>query len=473
LEYAVRHDTDRVIRSPRPALVGAIALLAAIALAACAREAPARPHILLITVDTLRADHLGCYGSDLDLTPNLDRLARESTRFSAAFTPAPFTLGAVSSMLTGLHPQELGIHSNRDVLIAGVPTLASALSRVGYRSGAVVGNYVLRDASGVAAGFERFDDRFPSAEGVRGAPERTAGDTTDAALEMLDALRLAPRDPVFLWVHYQDPHGPYTPPPGYRERQLARERERAGGTRRLPISPGDRGLGAIPRYQALGGADQVAHYRSGYQGEILYTDEAIGRLLDALDSRGILDRAVVVFAADHGEGLGERDYWFAHGEYLNDGQVRVPLLIRTPRSGAQVRDDVASLQDVVPTLLALAGAEVSGRWRGRDLFAPEAGTTSRSVYLATLDVSTQPRFGVVEGRHKFIAASGPGPSRDELFSLGDESTNLVDREPELAAQLRATLERMRAEMPPKQTRSAPLAEEDRQRLRALGYIHDD
>jgi arylsulfatase len=473
LEFTVKHDFDDMVRSPLPCLVHVVVLLAAIALAACAREAPARIHIVLITVDTLRADHLGSYGSDLGLTPNLDRLAQESSRFSAAFTPVPFTLGAVAAMLTGRHPIELDIHSNRDVLISGIPTLATTLSKVGYRSGAVIANYVLRNASGVAAGFERFDDHFPSAEVVRGAPERTAGDTTDAALAMLDSLRLTPRDPVFMWVHYQDPHGPYTPPPGYRERHLARERNRVDGARRLPISPGDRGLGAIPRYQVLGEADQVAYYRSGYQGEIVYTDEAIGRLLEALEARGLLAHAAVVFAADHGEGLGERDYWFAHGEYLDDGQVRVPLLIRAPRSSEQVRDDVASLQDLFPTLLALAGVQVSGHSHGRDLFAPGASAASRSVYLATLDVSTQPRFGLVDGRHKFVAASGPGPGRDQLFSLEDESTNLIDREPELAAQMCASLERTRADMPRKRGRRVPLAEEDRRQLRALGYIHED
>ncbi|TFG93919.1 MAG: hypothetical protein E4H11_07765, partial [Myxococcales bacterium] len=233
-------------------------LLAAVAIAAvgCARTPPPRV-LLLVTVDTLRADHLGAFGSDLGLTPHLDALARESLVFEAAYAAAPLTLPSLATLFTGRYPEELGIRSNESTLPAGVPTLATELRARGWRTGAVISNFVLREGSGLARGFDRYDDALPRREAVRRWPERIARDATDAALGFLDACAA---ERCFVWVHYQDPHGPYDPPPGRREGQLPRASEAPDARRRLPVASDHAGIGAIPAYQFLGGRRDVAFY---------------------------------------------------------------------------------------------------------------------------------------------------------------------------------------------------------------------
>ena len=293
--------------------------------------------LLLITVDTLRAEELGVYGSTRGLTPNLDRFAADASVFSLAYAPSSFTLPSVAGLLTGRYPEELGIRNNESGLPDDVPTLASELGSRGWQTAGVVGNWVLRRESGIARGFDRFDDRFPQQETVRRWPERSAEATTDAALELLEGCTQVPSVRCFVWVHYQDPHGPYDPPGDGRERLLPAERRAEDGTRSLLAGEDHRGEGVIPRYQFMQDRHEVAWYRAGYRAEVQYVDQQVGRLFDAVASGGLGDRAVIVFAADHGESLGEHDVWFAHGSRLTDEQVRVPLLVRIPgRAPAQV-----------------------------------------------------------------------------------------------------------------------------------------
>ncbi len=303
-------------------------LLLVLLLGGCARDVTPPRHVFLLTVDTLRADHLGSYGNALGLTPNLDRLAQRAERFTRAYATAPFTLPSIASLLSGRYPKELGIVANIGNLPPEFPTLAKRLGQKGFTSGAVVSSFVLRSYTGLNAGFTVYDERFPQREKVRGAPERIAGPTTDAAIETLDRLLEDDEEHIFLWVHYQDPHGPYTPPEGFRERYLPQESASQGGELRLQLSA--RGIGGIPNYQHLRGRRDVAFYRAGYDGEVSYMDREVGRLLQAIAERGLEREAMIIFTSDHGEGLGEGGYWFAHGEYLRDPSMRVPLLIHTP-----------------------------------------------------------------------------------------------------------------------------------------------
>ena len=443
--------------------------LFAVAVAALGCAAPPEPRLLLlVTVDTLRADHLGAFGSDLGLTPHLDALARESVVFENAWAAAPLTLPSVATLLTGRYPEELGIRSNESVLPEAVPTLAGDLRARGWRTAAVVSNFVLREASGLARGFDRYDDELPRREVVRRWPERIARDATDAALALLDACAA---DRCFVWVHYQDPHGPYDPPPGSRERQLARAGEAPDAQLRLPVGEDHAGIGALPAYQFLAGRRDVAYYRAGYRGEVEYVDAEVGRLLEGLRARRLEDRSIVVFAADHGESLGERDVWFAHGENLGDVQVRVPLLLRVPGREPQRRSDVASLADLRPTLLQLlAGAAPGAGSRGRDLLAPSAEREASLPYLATLDGSAVLRFGIVDRGHKLVVSEQGGEERVELYRVGREDEDLAAAAPELALALRERLRALRAELgtAPPETQSA-LSDEERAQLRALGY----
>jgi arylsulfatase A-like enzyme len=449
--------------------------LTAIALAAGCRDASEPPHhLLLITVDTLRADRLEAYGGAAGLTPRLDALARRSEVFLRAYAPSSFTLPSVGAIMTGRYPQELGIWKNESGVPESAATLAAELRGHGWRTAAVVSNFVLRRRSGLAAGFDLFDDALPQREAVRKWPERVAADTTTAALEVLDGCAAGADARCFLWVHYQDPHGPYAPPGDRRRRFLEAERDAPDGRRLLPVQGEGVPLGGIPPYQFLDGRRDVAFYRAGYDAEVQYMDEEVGRLLDAFAERGLVNRTAVVFAADHGEGLGEGDYWFAHGEFLTDSLVRVPLLIRDPRRSPRRRDDLVSLVDLYPTLLALVAVAPAGADRaGRDLLAKGAEREASTPYLATLGASSVERYGVVNGDYKLVIAERDGAREERLTHLGAEAVDVASDAPEIAAALRAKLLAFREKM----TNGLPeirqeLSPEDREKLRALGYAND-
>jgi len=442
--------------------------------AACRETAPPRL-LLLISVDTLRADELGAYGSRRGLTPHLDSLARESTVFTAAYAPASFTLPSISTLFTGRYPEEMGVFSNESAVPESVPTLATELAARGWRAGAVVGNFVLRRSSGLARGFARFDDDFPQREAVRRWPERGATDTTDTAIEMLDDCTSLVDERCFLWVHYQDPHGPYDPPGSRRARYLEAERLAPDGGKELPAGTDSKGFGAIPAYQLLHGRRDVAYYRAGYRGEINYMDEELGRLLEAVDARGLGERTLVVFAADHGESLGEEDVWFCHGARLTDEQVRVPLMIRVPGRPPARREEAVSLIDVYPTLLALLeGVRATPEGLGRDLFAEGAAGRASHPYLATLKASESTQYALVDDGYKFIVSEREGVFDGRLHALGRESVDLSAAAPQIAARLRQKLWelRERVDRGVAETRQE-LSEEDRESLRALGYLESD
>jgi len=427
--------------------------------------------VLLLTADTLRADSLGAYGSTHGLTPRLDALAAESVLFEWAYAPASFTLPSIAALLTGRYPEELGIRSNESALPEGAGSLASELAARGWSTRAVVGNFVLRRSSGVGQGFERFDDVFPQREaGVRAMPERTAAETTAAALELLEGCETGP--PCFVWVHYQDPHGPYDPPAHWRERaRLAADEGDARG-RELPIGADHWGRGSIPAYQVLGQRVDVAFYRAGYRGEIAYMDEQIGLLLDALAERGLEREAVVVFAADHGESMGEGDVWFSHGTRLGDEQVRVPLMLRVPGQEPARRQDPASLVDLRRTLLSLAtGAAAPRTGQGRDLLGSQEAGGGGVAYMTNLGVGGTSRFALAEGEFKFVATERDGVFDGRLQRRGSEDVDWTAAAPQLAARMRAGLGRLRQSVgvavpeTPQQ-----LDENDRAELEALGYL---
>ena len=451
-----------------------VAWLAAFSLAAAGCGGPPPPRLLLlISVDTLRADELGVYGSSRGLTPNLDEFAAGANVFTLAYAASSFTLPSVAGLLTGRYPEELGIWNNESGLPDSVPTLATELGSRGWRTGGVVGNWVLRRESGVARGFDRFDDRFPEKEAVRGWPERSAEATTDAAIESVEGCTQIPSTRCFVWVHYQDPHGPYDPPGDSRERLLPAERRAEDGTRSLSVGEDHRGEGVIPRYQFLQDRHEVAWYRAGYRAEIQYVDQQIGRLLETVESAGLGDRAVIVFTADHGESLGENGVWFAHGSRLGDEQVRVPLLVRIPGRGPSRRDDPVTLVDLMPSLLALLeGLPLDSRGLGRDLFGPGAERGASTPYFATLGADEVERVGIIANGFKFVATKQGGVYAGRLYEVGDEEVELSAAAPQVAADLRARLGALRAGLERSAETRPQLDSEDRERLRQLGYLDE-
>lgn len=318
--------------------------LALLLLLACA--APERPdHLVLITVDTLRADRLGAYGHADATTPHVDALARESLRFERAYAHSSMTLPSIASLLTGTLPAEHGIYSNRGALKKTTRTLAEYAREAGFRTGAFIGSYALRPNRRLSRGFEHYTRDFRDREQVREQPENRADWLTDRAIEWLAARAAGER--FLLWVHYQEPHGPYTP-----QRFAAPP---AGGPT-LPQSDSHSGRGAIPRYQWLGHG-RLVEYQARYDGEIAEMDVQLGRLVQALRERGLLERSAVVFTADHGEAFGEDELYCAHSEGLDEVLLRVPLLVRAPGVTPAVRSDVVRQIDVAPTLLSLLGLE--------------------------------------------------------------------------------------------------------------------
>ncbi len=362
-------------RSLSPALAIAAALSGAAS--SCGEAVPQTRSLLLITVDTLRADRVGAHGPSGSLTPVLDRLAREGTALSQCVVPVPRTSQSVASLLTGLHPVHHGVRGLFWPLPRqGGETLAERLGGAGYRTAAFTSNVVLRPGQGFERGFSLYDNPRPRWE------KNGAGAVVEDALAW---VRRSGGDRWFVWVHLLDPHWPYEPAPPFDAA--------AGG-----VTDGDRTLfagGPAAGDQGHAGVvftgvppDRAAHLRALYDGEVAATDAAIGRLISGLETRGALDRTLVVVTSDHGESLGEHGYWFAHGEYLYDEGIRVPAIFRAPGlvpAGATLNRLVRTY-DLMPTILDLLAvrppAELDGLSRANEIRAGgDEDAREREIYL--------------------------------------------------------------------------------------------
>ncbi len=465
----------------------ALCAAAAAALAACGGgdDAPRVERVILVTCDTLRADRLGVYGYDRDVSPRLDAFARECVVFEEAYSCAPMTQPAVASLLSGRLPTEVGASpGNVRLMPSDVVTLAERARAEGLATGAVVSNWILKRPNpaqgdvGVQQGFDHFDDRMPNQELVRrNVRERVAKDTTDAAIAMIERFESNGSDAFLLWVHYQDPHGPYTPPKEYRDLfQSPRDVEPA-----LEIGPDHLGRGCIPDYQALFGIRDPAVYRDLYDAEVRYFDTELGRLLDDLRERGLFEDSLFVFTSDHGESLGEHDYWFSHGETVYREVVRVPLLVRWPGGGAPsgfpaAGDDgvrrsarLASHLDVVPTVLDALRVIDRGA-RGVSLLReppPEGRVLPQDLW----PTAGRPRWWAAsDGAYRCLWSEElEGPRLFDVRSDPGETNDLAATEPERAAELRARHAAFLARGETRTAEEMQLSDEDREALDALGY----
>lgn len=325
-----------------------------------------RHNVLLLTIDTLRADHLGAYGYRRPTSPRIDALGRAGTVFESAYTCWPKTRGSVAIMLTGRTPSRNGYSKTHPVLLDFNPTLADVLKKAGYATAAIVDNPNLAAQNGYAKGFDRYRETWEETSLATEADRMRA--ITDGGIAF---VRGAPADrPFFLWLHYVNPHAPYTPPPPFDKRFL--DAAAASGPRLRTVPDFH---GGIPKRWAVRGQDRLGYYVAQYDGEIAAVDQEVGRLVDALQASAAGKRTVVVLTSDHGESLGEHDYYFDHGEDLFEPSLAVPLVVTVPGGKPGVRSRVfASTLDVVPTILDavkvsyppdLAGISLLGEARGK------------------------------------------------------------------------------------------------------------
>ena len=398
---------------------------------------PSPPNIILITIDTLRADHLGCYGYFRDTSPNIDAIAAESIVFDRAMTPMATTFPAHVSLLTAVYPQEHGYLSNTrllDTSFVSCPPLRSAtelLKNAGYATAAFVSAAPVRDSTVLGAGFDTYDQ--PERDDWKAAGTRRAGETCAAFLSWLDGR---PKQPFLAWIHLFDPHWPYDPPPPYDTTFKTDARLNALLARRKVTD-------TFPQKWKDRTASDVHNL---YDGEIRYLDDALGRVFDRLRTRGLLERSILVITADHGEGLGQHT-WPAHGQ-IHAEQLHIPLMVRCPKTlGVRPRrvSRVVSLVDVVPTVLALAGPPLRGlmdnQATGRDVLAD--GFDRQAVFSERTDRRDNwdpgRRYALTTPRWRYYHLT---QRPDELYDLRAdpfELHNVIEDHPALAKQMRGRI----------------------------------
>jgi arylsulfatase A-like enzyme len=453
--------------------------LAALAASGCSgsRRAPAPASVVLVTIDTLRADHLGFAGYPRDTSPNLDGLARAATWFPRCYSVSATTGASHASLFTSRYPYAHGVLANRQEL-PELPSLMSALRARGYLAAAFVSSVVVGRQFGVQRQFDHFDDDLRGTEATRPErAERDAGQTVSAALRFLETR---PRDrPLFLWLHLIDPHGPYLPPEDP-DRYLA-DRRVAPVSMLLPLGTWDWPVGELPRYQVLDGRRDADFYAARYDAEIRYADSALGRFFGAMEGLGLGGDTLLAVTADHGETLADsaRRRYFTHGVVAYEEVARVPLVVRAPAGQARLqasRDRLVTLLDVAPTLLDLLGVEAPAGFQGRSLLRaapePDAPIFTLGAYGSELlekRIGTQ--FSLRRGAWTYVLNSADG--REELYDRSadpHETRDAAGAEPQrfeaLRRELRAFLDRPARTAAP--VKNAPGAED---KLRSLGYAN--
>ena len=413
-----------------------VVLLAAVLGAALGAQRDSRPNVLLITLDTTRADRLGAYGYKLATTPALDRLAREGVRFDDATTQSPLTGPAHAALFSGQYPGRLGIKDNASTPVPdSAITLAESFKDAGYRTGGFIGAFVLDRSYGFAQGFDTFDAAFEDFRNeTKAQVQRPAGDVIAAASRW---IRGGGSQPFFAWVHLYDAHTPYQPPAPFRAKFAARP----------------------------------------YDGEIAYMDAQIGALLAMLKERGDADRTIVAAIGDHGEALGDHGEE-EHGLLLYEAVTRIPWIVRLPnaeRAGTVVTEQVRSV-DLSPTLLELAGVPWKGRGDGESVAGVMRGVARRDPPAAYIETwYPQLHFGwsrlraLRVGEWKYVDA--PKPELYDLRADRGERRNVIAERANVATRMAAEIEATErsfgaaATAPPPQPDAETLA-----RLRSLGYV---
>ncbi len=398
--------------------------------AGCGAGGPrAGQNLLVITIDTLRADHVGAYGYSKGVTPNIDELATEGVLFEKSLAQVPVTLPSHASLFTGLLPPTHGVRDNTYFRLGSeARTLAEVLKAKGYETAAFVSAFVLDGAFGLDQGFDLYDDQIEETAETAGIIAERRGELVTRSFVAWFEKRASDR-PFFAWLHFFDPHLPYAAPPPY---------------------------------------------PAGYDGEIAYVDAQVGRVLETLEAKGVADDTVIVVTSDHGESLGEHGEK-THGFFVYDSTLRVPLILKSARSfpeGERIAAPVATI-DILPTVLETLEVPVPDEARGRSLLplmegeVVEASPAYAECYVSELNFGWAPLLALREEGYKYIDA--PRPELYHLDSDPGETTNLFEREPERSAGMRARLAELVESLPATLSSRDQPDPETVARLRSLGY----
>jgi arylsulfatase A-like enzyme len=422
-------------------------------------------NVVLVSIDTLRADHVGCYGYNRDTTPNMDRLARKGHRFERAYAPMPTTFPSHAAMFTSLYPTQLGVRRNGDHLPNQAMTLTQILRSRGYETAAFVSSTAMNGRYGLSRGFDRYDD---TGKGLK----RRGEDTVAAALTWLGQKR---NRAFFLFVHLVDPHTPYHAPGAFRGRFDAPDQA-------MPPA-----YGFVPD-PSIFTPEKISACIRAYDAEIAHADHALGTLVGDLEKRGLADSTITIVVADHGEAMDDLlkrfGFAFDHGKFLYEHQIRVPLIVSLPprvtTSVEVVHEMPVSLLDLMPTVLDMVGLEAPARVAGRSLLPLMRGQTMPPVVLYAERRSFEKppkRFlagrgsAVLDWPWHLLTSDGMKPELFDLSSDPQETTDEIAGHAVLAARLTSDVRRWSLDLTPWWDPGAPETEPGAlARLRALGYV---
>ncbi len=456
------------------------------------RKAFDLPNVLLITIDTLRPDHLGCYGYKDAHTPNIDRLASEGILFKNTISASPRTGPSHISMLTGLYQNRHGALRNGEKLSDKVVTLPEILANNGYETAAFISGWTLKDeACGLAPRFQFYDQNFGPWKWIPEPTyklrilqllttfgprfglkperiERPAGRTTDSVINWLKKTH---DKPFFLWVHYYDPHVPYNPPQPYRQMHFKNPA--------ININSNWWGWSASQREEMVQNPERHHAMIELYDGEISYVDAEIVRLETALKNLNLSANTIMFLTSDHGESLGEHYHYFGHDD-LYETCLRVPLIMLYPNSqwGHQIIDSQTQLIDFTPSVLDLLGIHTENKFDGHSFVTilDSAQQTDNQPAFASLLENKTDMFAVRQNGYKLIytapqwGVSRRRPAGQELYYLPDdpyELNNIIAQNPPELTRLAKMMKQWSKE---KYQNKQNLNEETRKKLRSLGYI---